>query len=436
MTKRITLIILSLCLVLPLSAQTKKINNLKNQKAQMERDLKKTQSDLKETKQNVGQKEARIDFLENQLQSRLNYIRQLEGDITRIEIQIDTLKAEAKRLEAQLEEKKKKYKHSLRMARSSTALRSPSLFVLSAPTFRQMSRRMRYAREYASYQKQLGIEVIAQQNRVRDNQAELLQMKQQHHAVVQDVIRQRKALAREHSVEQTNVVNLRKKQKEMEQRVAAQRKQIDALNKKIDELIAYEIEQARKRAEEKARREAEERRRREAAAKGKTAKGKSSKGSSTATLPSTSPTKWLTPQEQKLNGSFEQNRGRLPVPLTGPYRIGNRFGLYQVAGLAGVTLDNKGVNYIGQQGARARAVFDGEVSAVFALGSTKNVLVRHGSYISVYCNLSSVIVTRGAQVKARDILGTVAEDASGLYVLHFQLRKERQKLNPEAWIGR
>ena len=380
MTKRITLIILSLCLVLPLSAQTKKINNLKNQKAQMERDLKKTQSDLKETKQNVGQKEARIDFLENQLQSRLNYIRQLEGDITRIEIQIDTLKAEAKRLEAQLEEKKKKYKHSLRMARSSTALRSPSLFVLSAPTFRQMSRRMRYAREYASYQKQLGIEVIAQQNRVRDNQAELLQMKQQHHAVVQDVIRQRKALAREHSVEQTNVVNLRKKQKEMEQRVAAQRKQIDALNKKIDELIAYEIEQARKRAEEKARREAEERRRREAAAKGKTA--------------------------------------------------------YQVAGLAGVTLDNKGVNYIGQQGARARAVFDGEVSAVFALGSTKNVLVRHGSYISVYCNLSSVIVTRGAQVKARDILGTVAEDASGLYVLHFQLRKERQKLNPEAWIGR
>ena len=305
MTKRITLIILSLCLVLPLSAQTKKINNLKNQKAQMERDLKKTQSDLKETKQNVGQKEARIDFLENQLQSRLNYIRQLEGDITRIEIQIDTLKAEAKRLEAQLEEKKKKYKHSLRMARSSTALRSPSLFVLSAPTFRQMSRRMRYAREYASYQKQLGIEVIAQQNRVRDNQAELLQMKQQHHAVVQDVIRQRKALAREHSVEQTNVVNLRKKQKEMEQRVAAQRKQIDALNKKIDELIADEIEQARKRAEEKARREAEERRRREAAAKGKTAKGKSSKGSSTATLPSTSPTKWLTPQEQKLNGSFE-----------------------------------------------------------------------------------------------------------------------------------
>ncbi|MCR5819648.1 MAG: peptidoglycan DD-metalloendopeptidase family protein [Bacteroidaceae bacterium] len=436
MLKHLSLLILAVCLALPISAQTKKIKNLKNQKAQMERTLKKTKTDLAVTKKSVGQKEARIDFLENQLQSRLTYIHQLEADITRIEVQIDTLKAEAKRLESQLEEKKKKYKHSLRMARSSSALHSPSLFILSAPTFRQMNRRMRYAREYASYQKQLGLEVMDQQNRVRDNQAELLQVKQQHHAVVQEVIKQRRALAREQSVEQKNVVTLRKKQKEMEQRVSEQQKQINALNKKIDELIAYEIEQARRRAEEKARREAEERRRREAAAsKGKSGKSKGSKGKTTP-LPSSSPTKWLTAREQKLDGSFQQNKGRLPVPITGPYRIGNRFGLYQVAGLSGVTLDNKGVNYIGQAGARARAVFDGEVSAVFALGSTKNVLVRHGSYITVYCNLSSVIVSRGAQVKARDILGTVAEDASGVYVLHFQLRKERQKLNPESWIGR
>ena len=91
---------------------------------------------------------------------------------------------------------------------------------------------------------------------------------------------------------------------------------------------------------------------------------------------------------------------------------------------------------MGQSGARARAIFDGEVSAVFQLGNMKNVLVRHGSYISVYCNLSSTIVQRGQKVKARDILGTVADDGQGNYVLHFQLRKETAKLNPEAWIGR
>ena len=91
---------------------------------------------------------------------------------------------------------------------------------------------------------------------------------------------------------------------------------------------------------------------------------------------------------------------------------------------------------MGQSGAHARSIFDGEVSAVFQLGALKNVLVRHGSYISVYCNLSSTIVVRGQKVKARDILGTVAADESGSYILHFQLRKETAKLNPEAWIGR
>ena len=112
------------------------------------------------------------------------------------------------------------------------------------------------------------------------------------------------------------------------------------------------------------------------------------------------------------------------------------FGLYNVPGLKNVQLDNKGTNYIGKPGARARCIFDGEVTAVFQFSGTKNVLVRHGSYISVYCNLSSVIVSKGQQVHAKDILGTVADDGSGNCVLHFQLRKETAKLNPEAWIGK
>jgi septal ring factor EnvC (AmiA/AmiB activator) len=81
-------------------------------------------------------------------------------------------------------------------------------------------------------------------------------------------------------------------------------------------------------------------------------------------------------------------------------------------------------------------VFDGQVTAVFQFGGTQNVLIRHGSYISVYCNLSSVTVRKGETVSARDIVGTVANDGQGNYVLHFQLRKETAKLNPEHWIGR
>ncbi len=81
-------------------------------------------------------------------------------------------------------------------------------------------------------------------------------------------------------------------------------------------------------------------------------------------------------------------------------------------------------------------IFDCEVSAIFSLGGFSNVIVRHGSYISVYCNLSSVSVGKGQKVRTKQTLGSVARDASGNCTLHFQLRRETSKLNPEAWLAK
>lgn len=72
------------------------------------------------------------------------------------------------------------------------------------------------------------------------------------------------------------------------------------------------------------------------------------------------------------------------------------------------------------------------MSAVFSFGGITGVMVRHGSYISVYCNLSSVSVHKGQKVTTRQILGTVGPD----HILQFQLRREKAKLNPEVWLGK
>lgn len=136
--------------------------------------------------------------------------------------------------------------------------------------------------------------------------------------------------------------------------------------------------------------------------------------------------------DRKLSGSFEANRGRLPMPISGSYRIVSHFGQYNVEGLKNVRLDNKGINIQGSPGATARSIYEGEVSAVFGFGGTMVVMVRHGKYISVYCNLRSVSVHRGQHVSARQALGVVGEDN----ILQFQLRRETAKLNPEAWLGR
>ena len=96
----------------------------------------------------------------------------------------------------------------------------------------------------------------------------------------------------------------------------------------------------------------------------------------------------ISSEDRRLSSNFESNRGRLPMPITGPYRIVSHFGQYNVEGLHNVRLDNKGINIKGQSGAQARSIFDGEVCYVFTLGGSMGVMVRHGSYISIYCNSS------------------------------------------------
>ena len=140
----------------------------------------------------------------------------------------------------------------------------------------------------------------------------------------------------------------------------------------------------------------------------------------------------LSTVDRMMSGGFEANKGRLPMPITGCYRVVSHFGQYNVEGLKNVTLDNKGINILGQSGCMARSIYDGEVSGIYGYSGTYVVMVRHGAYISVYCNLKSVSVSKGQRVGTRQSLGAVGTDN----ILQFQLRREAAKLNPEVWLGR
>ena len=202
-------------------------------------------------------------------------------------------------------------------------------------------------------------------------------------------------------------------------------------------------EAARKRGEERAAREARAAQAREEARAAEQARAAAAEAQRARTATeeanratATANQNTSAPSDARLTGSFASNQGRLPMPITGNYTISSHFGAYNVNGLNGVTLDNKGINLTAPAGAQARCVFDGEVTAIFSMGGMTNVIVRHGSYITVYCNLSGVSVRQGQRVSTRQTIGNVARDASGNCTLHFQLRHETQKLNPERWLRR
>lgn len=405
---------------------------LKKQQTKLKQELTNNQKKLNDTRKEVKTGEKNVAYLGVQIDNRLTRIHQLEKELDDLEADITKHQKNINKLDGEVRLRRQRLKAAVRNARTLRENHDPLVFILSAKTVSQMYRRARYAREYVAYQQNLGEQLLQKQGELLKEQSSMLKAKSKKNSLLNEVILQRRDLNAQQIQERKKVAGLRKQESGLQTKVKEQEKQLAALDKKIDEVIAYEIAQAKKQAEAAANKNKKQ---------GNSGKSSSSKkpADNSKQKQSTTPAKsagWLTQEDKQLSGTFEQNKGRLPVPITGQYMIGNHLGRYIVPNTQKVQLDNKGTHYVGRSEARARAVFDGVVTTVFKYDGVWHVLVRHGAYISVYSNLSSTIVKKDQKVRSRDILGTVANDGKGNCILHFQLRKETIKLNPESWIGK
>lgn len=468
------------------------IRGLQKQRSQIQQKIKQQEKALRANQADVKKRLQNLMVINTEIGERQKNINNIQKDITHIESNMDILKAQLETLEKQLAERKARYIKSMSFVTRQHTFQDRLMFILSAHDFSQMYRRMRFVREYAAYQRVQGEAVKAKQAQVDEKHRQLVTVRGHKSNLLAKGEQERKALEGRQTEQQNVVASLQKQQKTIQQVIAQQRKKDEQLNAEIDRQIAIEVEKARKRAAEEARKKAqaeaarkravelarkkaqaeaearENARRiaeakareqrlkeaaeqasakqraraeqaareaeadREAAERKAEADARRNKKEIESVREDVQEMSLMTSVDRKLSGSFEANRGRLPMPITGAYRVVSHFGQYNVEGLKGVKLDNKGINILGQPGARARSIYDGEVSAVFGFSGSMVVMVRHGSYISVYCNLSSVSVSRGQKVSTRQALGTVGRDN----ILQFQLRHNMSKLNPESWIGR
>lgn len=477
---------------------------IKQQIRQQEAALRANQADVKKRMQNLL-------IINSEIDERKKSIEGIQKDITLLNGNIDILKSQLVSLEQQLNDHKTKYIKSMRYMARHRTVQENLMFIFSAKDIAQMYRRLRFVREYASYQKAQGELVKNKQEQISEKNLQLKQVRGQKNNLLYKDRKEHAVLQTKQDEQQKMVAGLQQQQRTIQTLIDEQRKKDAVLNAQIDHLIAIEVEKARVRAEaearkkaeaaEAAKRKAEELARKKAAAEAAArenarriaeAKAREEKlraeANAAAAEAERSKThdaaqsqraaterkakaeqaareaeaerkaverkaeaersrnekeiaevrkdademRKLSTVDRMLSGGFEANRGRLPMPITGSYRVVSHFGQYSVDGLKGVHLDNKGINIMGSAGCMARSIYDGEVSAVFGYGGTMVVMVRHGAYISVYCNLKSVLVNKGQKVSTRQGLGTVGADN----ILQFQLRKETAKLNPEVWLGR
>ena len=417
-----------LCLVclctMSLSAQsTRKIKELENQRNELQQQIAESETLLRSTKKDVKSQLDNLALLNGQIEDRKKYIRVIERDVQSLNGEIATLQRQLKGLQRELKDKKDKYEASVQYMYRNKSVQEKLMFIFSAENLSQTYRRLRYVQEYANYQRLQAVEIERKQKQVEAKKAELETTRSAKQKLLKEGEAEKKKLEKQEKEKQGILNGLKRKQRGIQSEINKKRRSANQLNKQIDRLIEQEIEKARKRAEEEARKAAKD--------------GKKSVEKPVGKQPVQKGTvdKFrMNNEDRQLSGTFESNKGRLPMPIAGPYVIVGHYGQYAVS--KNVRLDNKGIDIRGKEGAKARAVFDGEVSAIFKYNGMSNVLVRHGNYISVYCNLSSVSVAKGSKVKAREEIGVVQKDASGNAVLHFQLRKETTKLNPELWLGR
>ena len=444
-------------IAVPSHAQRGQIARLRQESATLERQLKETERLINTTRRDVATQMSNLNILNEQISKQQRHIRNIEAERDTLETAVQNLSLQLSALETDLANCRRRHQRAVMYMHRNRSLTSFWSFILTAKDFRQMYRRMRYLSEYGKFQRMQAAAIREKEEAVMQKRTELSAVAAEKAEVLSESQRQHEQLRVRESQQQQLVAQLGKRQKELERTAAATRQRRQQLDGRIAQLVQQEAEAERKRqleaerkrkaeaaAAERRRQEeaARKRRQQEAAAQQQANNRKKDKKDKKQTrqerreerrqeraAQTTTTTTPVAPSRSYGGGLH----GGLPMPITGSYAITTHFGNYSSGG---VTLNNKGIDITGHSGAQARAVADGEVSYIFSMNGFQNVIVRHGSYMTVYCNLSSVSVRKGQKVSVRQTLGSVGRDASGNCTLHFQIWKERSILNPESWLAR
>ena len=246
------------------------VRQLEQQRKEALADIEETNKLLQETAQTAKTSLNRLNLLSKQILSRKKVISLLNQELDEIEKDILNIQGQLRTLKRELGDKQTNYGKSMRGLYKRHSSQDKLLFILSAESFSQSMRRMRYLREYADWQKRQANDIVEKQAEISRKQAEMEKTRAEKRALLGTRQEESKKLESEEASQKEEVQLLNKRQKDLKADLQKKRRQAEALNRQIEKQIAEEI--ARAEAEAKAARERAERERRareQAAAKGK-----------------------------------------------------------------------------------------------------------------------------------------------------------------------
>lgn len=374
------------------------IAELQNRKNNASREIQYINELLKEAEKEEKSSLNRLQLLNNQIDKRNTLISGIQEEIRLYQILIDNNADVVKWLKEDLDQIKEEYANMIRASYLGRNMLDPLVFLFSADNINQAFRRSVYVKRYSQYRKKQVESIQAIQNLVNEKIGKLQVQRQTREELAGHAQNETRKLIGEKNQQNTIISELQKQQRSLRQKLEQQKKEELQLEREIQLLTE--------------------------------------RAGAKPDAPGTGYA--LTPEQILIGDDFEQNRARLPWPVERGV-ITERFGVYTHPVLTNVQVRNNGINITTEAGANVRAVFNGEVSRVFGIaGGNTAVIIRHGQFLSVYSNLSEVVVKTGDKITAKQTIGTVYTDPDegNRSVLKFQIWKENQKLDPELWIVR
>ena len=389
MTKKITyLFLLLMFFSINLICNAQSVNDLEQKVDKLQNEIKTSQNLLKKTSKNKETTIREVELLQAQIKKRDDLIKTYDKQLAILNKETKGYKNDINNLQNELEKNRKEYADLLVIHYRNRNNLNNLLFIFSSEDFNQAVRRMRYLQQFNDLLKRKMAEIDDTKTEIKQRIDKNEEDKKRIENLNNTQKKERDELNKDKKTLNDKLAKLKKEEKNIKNDIAKKEKETKDLQAKIKKIIEEEL----------AKRKAD------------------------ATI------------DTKLAANFESNKGKLPWPVASGV-VTKKYGKTAHPTQSKVVVMNNGIDISTEQGSNALCVFDGQVSTVFNTGTTNVVMVRHGTYFTLYANLDKVFVKAGDKVKTGQKLGLIHTGASdNVTTLHFEVWNDKNNTNPEMWL--
>lgn len=355
----------------------------------------------------IGKKENALQDLKDinqKIQVRNKLIKTIQLEAKLLSKGIKTNERKIENLKKNLEALKTDYASMIYKSYKSKSQQSRMMFLLSSQNFYQAYKRLEYMKQYASFRKKQGEEILVQANFISKLNDSLRYQKSVKDTLIFVEKNQKDAIESDKKQQESLITTIKKKEGKYKREIKKNVREEKIVAERIDKIVREAIAKANKKVANKP---------------------KNSKKNEFI----------LSPEAKALAAKFELNKGKLPWPVQEGIVV-RKFGKQSHPLYPGIEINGTGLHIVTSQGSDAEAIFNGEVlNILVGSGGTKNVMIRHGNYITSYNHLENAYVKKGDKITTGQKIGRIFTDkVSGKTTLIFVLLKNTYKLNPASWM--